>query len=400
MPTLIPVSHDPFNDPPTDLIPVDHDPFDPLAASAGVAPTGTPRIDQIDWGQPSWGQQAAAQSQRDREAYAHGGVPEMMRDTVATQDLAGGFGGGAVLSTKAAGAGIRAFHGSPHDFERFDMSKIGTGEGAQAYGHGLYFAENPEVINQYRAMGAREVKIGDETFTLPPYGAPTNATPAQTAAHALSLYGGDKQKAFNWLSERREQPAAKWLSQNYDKPVQAKDPGHAYEVNIAADPEHFLDWDKPLNEQHPKVQEKLATIVKDRNRATSEWINSSPGSEQRLREAGIPGIKYLDQGSRMPAMRAQADIGRWQAAVDSAERVLGDAKARGAKNIGEYEAEMQRARNGLANAQQQLKGTSNYVVFSDDLIKIIRKYGLAGLIAGGAAHFSTQQVDHDPFATQ
>src|SRR5262245_55132228 len=31
---------------------------------------------------------------------------------------------------------IRAYHGSPHDFERFDASKIGTGEGAQSYGHG------------------------------------------------------------------------------------------------------------------------------------------------------------------------------------------------------------------------------------------------------------------------
>ena len=38
--------------------------------------------------------------------------------------------------------GIRAYHGSPHDFDKFDLSKIGTGEGAQAYGHGLYFAEN------------------------------------------------------------------------------------------------------------------------------------------------------------------------------------------------------------------------------------------------------------------
>src|SRR5215475_8436607 len=28
--------------------------------------------------------------------------------------------------------GIRAYHGSPYDFERFDLSKIGTGEGAQA----------------------------------------------------------------------------------------------------------------------------------------------------------------------------------------------------------------------------------------------------------------------------
>ena len=38
--------------------------------------------------------------------------------------------------------------------------------------------------------------------------------------------------------------------------------------------------------------------------------------------------------------------------------------------------------------------------FEDALVNVLKKYGLAGLIAGGAAHFSTQQVDHDPFATQ
>ena len=46
--------------------------------------------------------------------------------------------------------GITAYHGSPHDFEQFDMSKIGTGEGAQAYGHGLYFAEAEPVAMEYR----------------------------------------------------------------------------------------------------------------------------------------------------------------------------------------------------------------------------------------------------------
>src|SRR5687768_12961428 len=32
------------------------------------------------------------------------------------------------------------YHGSPHSFNRADISKIGIGEGNQAYGHGLYFA--------------------------------------------------------------------------------------------------------------------------------------------------------------------------------------------------------------------------------------------------------------------
>src|SRR5262249_29620107 len=46
--------------------------------------------------------------------------------------------------------GIEAYHGSRHDFARFDASKIGTGEGAQSYGHGLYFAEEPKVGEAYR----------------------------------------------------------------------------------------------------------------------------------------------------------------------------------------------------------------------------------------------------------
>ena len=35
---------------------------------------------------------------------------------------------------------IKAYHGSPHKFDIFDSSKLGTGVGAQNFGHGLYFA--------------------------------------------------------------------------------------------------------------------------------------------------------------------------------------------------------------------------------------------------------------------
>ena len=52
---------------------------------------------------------------------------------------------------------IRAFHGSPHDFDRFDLSRIGTGEGAQAFGFGLYFAENELTAKSYQVGLAQEV---------------------------------------------------------------------------------------------------------------------------------------------------------------------------------------------------------------------------------------------------
>jgi len=45
---------------------------------------------------------------------------------------------------------IRAYHGSPYDFDAFDAAKIGNGEGAQAYGHGLYFAEAEPVAETYK----------------------------------------------------------------------------------------------------------------------------------------------------------------------------------------------------------------------------------------------------------
>src|SRR5574343_290164 len=44
---------------------------------------------------------------------------------------------------------IKVYHGSPHAFTKADSSKIGTGEGAQAYGHGLYWAESPETAKTY-----------------------------------------------------------------------------------------------------------------------------------------------------------------------------------------------------------------------------------------------------------
>ena len=46
--------------------------------------------------------------------------------------------------------GIKAYHGSPYDFDRFSTEQIGTGEGAQAYGQGLYFAGNEDVARGYR----------------------------------------------------------------------------------------------------------------------------------------------------------------------------------------------------------------------------------------------------------
>ena len=43
-----------------------------------------------------------------------------------------------------------AYHGTSHRFDEFSLDNIGTGEGAQAHGWGLYFAEDREVSERYR----------------------------------------------------------------------------------------------------------------------------------------------------------------------------------------------------------------------------------------------------------
>jgi hypothetical protein len=54
--------------------------------------------------------------------------------------------------------GMIVYHGSPHVFERFDLRKIGTGEGAQSYGSGMYVAQNPKVAEDYakNIMGPKQ----------------------------------------------------------------------------------------------------------------------------------------------------------------------------------------------------------------------------------------------------
>jgi hypothetical protein len=46
--------------------------------------------------------------------------------------------------------GIIAFHGSGADFDEFRLEMIGTGEGAQAYGYGLYFTDSEDIAKFYR----------------------------------------------------------------------------------------------------------------------------------------------------------------------------------------------------------------------------------------------------------
>lgn len=281
-------------------------------------------------------------------------------------DLAGlvTLGAGAVpAEANSLRAGIKAYHGSPHDFDRFDLSKIGTGEGAQAYGHGLYFADNEAVARSYRDAISGRIPAGS-----------VKAYPDQAHVAAAKSFidsGYDKDAAVRGIMQAYgiQEDAAKLA-------VHSANPGRMYEVNINADPARFLDWDKPLSGQSGGVRAALENLgikydakgdkaytdalldalTGDANRALPKEVSNPLGSElyrrsgsvfqsssdpmrsAAFREAGIPGIKYLDQGSR---------------------------------GAGE--------------------GSRNYVVFDDNIIDILRKYGLAGASASPLAALMASQ---------
>jgi hypothetical protein len=196
--------------------------------------------------------------------------------------------------------GIKAYHGSPHDFDRFDLSKIGTGEGAQAYGHGLYFAESEDVARAYRDALSRPGPSGDAGADL--------------AQFQFSNARGDASKAAQYLRnemgyyDKKGWPTPDYRLQYEDALARLErgdfqSPGRMYEVNIKANPEQFLDWDLPLGQQSPAViaaLEKLGVRGESalRGNTGKDLIPNYPETSQALREAGIPGIRYLDQGSR------------------------------------------------------------------------------------------------------
>lgn len=225
------------------------------------------------------------------------------------------------VRTKERGGVLAAvvYHGSPHKFDKFDMSKIGTGEGAQAYGHGLYFAESPEVAQGYKKA-------------LSGYAADGKTLPGNVGT-VVSNYGGDIAAV---LADKQGQ-LDKWLASGADKNhfivkgLQAdiakfsalkgkslESTGSLYKVDIPDEAiSRMLDWDKPLSEQGMEVQPVLRDMLsKARKSFPGIDPNGNPIAGQihhlyaqhrggnanavsdELRQAGIPGIRYLDGNSR------------------------------------------------------------------------------------------------------
>lgn len=306
-----------------------------------------------------------------------------------------------------------AYHGSPHKFDKFSLQKIGTGEGAQVYGHGLYFAGNRKVAEYYKNAlsggGAFDRKEAAYVGGVPlreylgkiedaakasgsAYISSINAVDNvvfEMAASGLSLEDAKKTvtkairqtieeiKTRGWpddvvASEVKEREKA--IQAVNDVPsVEVQGEGRLYTVDLPEDSD-YLSWDLPLSEQDGKVQDavsKLSGKVIDAWKTNGAWEHvtgeslykrleeqegSPKAASERLLSLGISGIRYADQFSRdIRIIQARNAVsGKWTVGPRM-----------GSKS-------QQRYFDSEAEAREYFKSkvTHNYVLFDDNLVNI------------------------------
>ena len=409
---------------------------------------------------PSFGENIREGNYLDAALQTLGGAGDVM--------MAGGaflpplVGVGAAMKAPRA---IRAYHGSPHDFApavrvldtdtgktyvqeagdpiltglmaqnpgkyeiieenplgMFDLSKMGTGEGAQAYGEGAYLSGSEGIARGYRdslSRGRSSVlykgepvksrydtlpkELTEEEYILDSIATemgnfdqkPENviATKIRSLKAQIEEPSGVEVRLAESDEELRELQSLIRASAQRDLDIyESLDPkdfarGRMYEAEIKVGPEELLDYDAPLAEQPQVIQDavqaarpyrwsieptasgkrfyvvhpggwvtegypnalskaKAEEIVARENAAVTggDVAPRTPEQRQAFAEAGIPGLKYKAAGSRAPGMD-EADIDR------------------------------------------------NYVIFDENIINILRKYGLLAPLVGGGTAAAVMSAD-------
>lgn len=178
------------------------------------------------------------------------------------------------------------YHGSPHVFDKFALSAIGTGEGAQAHGWGLYFAGNKETAERYREKLSRgiprpddvliydgkEYLPGDKSIMREALDYVNDRGSKDKAARVLAKLKDDSEfYAKFWKDNEKYAAENKKSAEHYAellRIVEGLDPkkftfkkGKLYEVEIP-ESELLLDENKTFNQQPKHVQDILLAEFK------------------------------------------------------------------------------------------------------------------------------------------
>jgi hypothetical protein len=300
---------------------------------------------------------------------------------------------------------LTAYHGTPHTIQgKFDINKVGTGEGNQSYGHGMYFGEARGTGETYRDA----LSDFDWAFNGKPYDI---NNPAHRAAIELKQLGGNAAKEetikryekniadlelrnLDWANDlaQKKKEELKVIKSGSLPELEERSKGNLYKVDIPDEKiPNMLDWDKPINKQSELVQNVVKDLLpkikqvspnididkmtgQDFYRAYQRYRGNYPEfASEGLNEAGIKGIRYLDEGSRHdfkysgdPAYTYAGNSFK-ESGYTPKDALEGMKQAY--KNADPKELEL--AINDIYGIEP--KKTSNFVVFDPTDVKILEK---------------------------
>lgn len=259
-----------------------------------------------------------------------------------------------------------AFHGSPYRFDKFSLEHMGKGEGAQAYGWGLYFAGAKDVAEYYRRnLSAKEAEViftgkSGMKQTLGPNGREGVAArfiitnEGNIDAALLELQKG----AESFPNDQTFTQAYEWLKRNRDKlEYRPKDTGQLYEADIPEDNTMLL-WDKPLSEQPEAVKKAVGNLL---GKVEVKDDSVERGKKIILVNGEFQG--YAPEGSldAMDGSRIYALLGRVLGGTEVASKTLNHEGISGIKYLD-------------GSSRSEGEGSYNYVVFDDNAVKILKTF--------------------------
>jgi len=285
---------------------------------------------------PSGANKAAMVAGKAGERYAEKVVPQILERGGLPASLLEGMAQGSISP-------MDVWHGSPHGpFKKFDATKIGTGEGAQAYGYGHYLGEARATGEGYRK--ALTGNQNSDQFVTTIDGNPTDSF----VAKAIIREGGKPEPFIAKMQSKLENQLQKLKKASkedelglgftdYDmelmdidktrkiineaegyigKEVKAEPAGYLYKVDLPDESiAKMLDYDKPIKDQ-PEVLKAIRNQIQDADIEKSfdanvksgisganamknyVWGKTPAEQSEALRQAGVTGIRYLDAGSR------------------------------------------------------------------------------------------------------
>ena len=221
----------------------------------------------------------------------------------------------------------RAWHGTPYDFDAFDLSGIGSGEGNQAHGWGLYFAQDREVSEAYKQIlgdKGSTVELNGDVWTVNESGdwetTGKIAKYGEAIGYALdaleehgtknaaisSLQKDLKEGRFRGTYIAEAQKAVNILQQGEAKGHKG---GRLLEAEIP-DMDVLLDEQKPFNKQPEKVKSALSELISNTGedqlsgrlfknatgKSIYKMLSNLYGDDKKaslkLNEFGVKGITY------------------------------------------------------------------------------------------------------------